>query len=175
MAGAGAGYGRNPYGAIQSLRSALQRAISCVTPSVLTARSAGGYGPDSEHLLTLGSGEPVRMAGIAEVSLWLRHFARVAEHEGLQGPWRADTTGYYYSILDGEGREVIAYHWHPGRRSPINFPHLHLGSGSGVSRNELQKAHIPTGRVELEDVLAMAIREFGVRPRRDDWAEILGT
>jgi hypothetical protein len=46
--------------------------------------------------------------------------------------------------------------------------------GSGVGREELQKAHIPTGRVELEDVLLLAIREFGVRPRRDDWEEILG-
>lgn len=173
MAGAGAGYGRNPYGAVQSLRSALQRAISCVTPSVLTTRSARGYGPGSDHLLTLGSGEPARMAGIAEVSLWLRHFARVVEHEGSQGPWRADTVGYYYALLDVEGREIIAYHWHPGRRSSIDFPHLHLGAGSGVSRDELQKAHVPTGRVELEDVLALAIREFGVRPRREDWAEIL--
>lgn len=172
---AGAGYGRNPYGAVQNLRSALQRAISCVTPSVLTVRSsAGEYGPGSEHALTLGSGEPARMAGIAGISLWLRHFARVSGHEGLQGPWRADTVGYYYAILDKEEQEVISYHWHPGRRSPIDFPHLHLGAGSGVSRDELQKAHVPTGRVELEDVLLMAIREFGVTPRREDWARILG-
>lgn len=57
----------------------------------------------------------------------------------------------------------------------MDFPHLHLGAGSGVSREGLQKAHIPTGRVELEDVLLMAIRELGVRPRRDDWQEILGS
>jgi hypothetical protein len=29
-------------------------------------------------------------------------------------------------------------------------------------------------RVELEDALLRAIREFDVRPRRDDWQEILG-
>jgi hypothetical protein len=78
-------------------------------------------------------------------------------------------------LREPEGPEIVAYHWHPGRRSPIDFPHLHLGAGSGVDREELHKAHLPTGRVELEDVLLMAIQEFGVRPRREDWEEILGT
>jgi hypothetical protein len=82
--------------------------------------------------------------------------------------------GYYYALRELEGSEIVAYHWHPGRRSPIDFPHLHLGAGSGIGREELQKAHVPTGRVDLEDVLLMAIREFGVRPRREDWARILG-
>ena len=57
----------------------------------------------------------------------------------------------------------------------MEFPHMRLGAVFGAGREEFQKAPIPTDRVELEDVLLMAIREFGVRPRRDDWREILGT
>jgi len=114
----------------------------------------------------------VRLPG-ADLSLSVQVFARVSEQAG-QAPWTVSPFGYSYALREPEGPEIVAYHWHPGRRSPIDFPHLHLGAGSGVGREELQKAHIPTGRVELEDVLMMAIREFGVRPRREDWARILG-
>jgi hypothetical protein len=114
----------------------------------------------------------VRLSG-ADLSLSVQVFARVSEQAG-QAPWTVSTFGYSYALREPEGPEIIAYHWHPGRRSPIDFPHLHLGAGAGIGREELQKAHIPTGRVELEDVLLMAIREFGVRSRRDDWQEILG-
>ncbi len=167
------GQGRNPYQAVQSYRSSLQRAVSCVTSSVILVGSTQGYRPGSEHRLVLGPEEAVRLPG-ADLSLSVQVFAWVSEPAG-QAPWTVSPFGYYYALRESEGPEIVAYHWHPGRRSPIDFPHLHLGAGSGVSREELQKAHIPTGRVELEDVLLMAIREFGVRPRRDDWQEILGT
>jgi hypothetical protein len=168
------GYGRNPYQAVQDFRSSLQRAISCVTPSVIAVRSATGYGVGSEHALTLGVPEAVKLPG-AGISLSVRAYARVVERDDGAAPWRVDLASYFHTLRDAQGREVIAYHWHPEGRSPIDFPHLHLGAGSVVGREELQKAHIPTGRVELEDVLLMAIREFGIRPRRDDWQEILGT
>jgi len=113
----------------------------------------------------------VRLPG-ANLSLSVQVFARVSEQAG-QAPWTVSPFGYSYALRESQGPEILAYHWHPGRRSPIDSPHLHLGAGSGVGREELQKAHIPTGRVELEDVLLMAIREFGVRSRREDWEEIL--
>jgi hypothetical protein len=114
----------------------------------------------------------VRLPG-ADLSLSVQVFARVSE-QAEQVPWTVSPFGYSYTLREPEGLEILAYHWHAGRRSPIDLPHLHLGAGSEVSREELQKAHVPTGRVELEDVLLMVIREFGVRPRRDDWQEILG-
>jgi hypothetical protein len=166
------GQGRNPYQAVQSYRSSFQRAVSCVTPSVILASSAQGYRPRSEHRLALGPEEAVKLPG-ADISLSVQVFARVSEQAG-QAPWTVSTFGYSYVLREPEGPEILAYHWHPGRRSPIDFPHLHLGAGSGVECERLQKAHIPTGLVELEDVLLLAIRELGVRPRRDDWEETLG-
>jgi hypothetical protein len=41
-----------------------------------------------------------------------------------------------------------------------------------MGRPELINAHFPTGRIALEDVLRLAITEFGVRPPRSDWAEV---
>ena len=37
----------------------------------------------------------------------------------------------------------------------------------------IHKHHFPTGRVSLEDVLHLAIKEFGAKPARADWEEVL--
>jgi hypothetical protein len=68
---------------------------------------------------------------------------------------------------------VFSYQWHPGGRSPVTWPHLHLGAGAEVGRTELASAHLPTGRVSIEEVLRLAITELGVEPLRDDWREVL--
>lgn len=163
--------GRTPYEAVQNLRSTFQRAISCVTKSVVTIQGAG-YGPRSEHSLILGDSDPVSLSGV-DIALWLRHFTQVVKQEDSRIPWQVETIGYIYSLLDDEGKEIVSYQWHPGERSPVTTPHLHLGAGANVGRAELQKAHIPTGLIELEDVLLLAIREFGARARRGDWHMIL--
>lgn len=165
-------YGRTPYEAIQNFRSTLQRVVSCITDSVIVVRGSE-YGPGSEHFLSLGSGGPIKQSGV-DIALWIRHFARVVEHDASRTPWRAETIGYLYSLLEDKGQEIISYQWHPNQQSPITTPHLHLGAGANIGRAELQKAHIPTGLIDLEDVLLLAIREFGATPRRDDWALILG-
>ena len=68
---------------------------------------------------------------------------------------------------------MIAFHWHPtGRGGNIAFPHLHLGRAAGAVDID-PKAHVPTGRVSLEAVVAFLIRELGVRPLRPDWGTIL--
>lgn len=109
----------------------------------------------------------------ADVALSVQLFARVQERDDPASPWRVGLFGYFYALEEPEGREILTYHWHPDSRSPVTFPHLHLGAGARVERRELREAHIPTGHVELENVLAMAILDFGTRPQRDDWAGIL--
>ena len=99
-------------------------------------RSAEGYRPGSEHRLALGLEEAIKLPG-ADVSLSVQIFARVQEQAGQVPPWAISPFGYYYALREPEGPEIVAYHWHPGRRSPVDFPHLHLGAGSRVSREEL--------------------------------------
>lgn len=77
---------------------------------------------------------------------------------------------YMYHVVTDDMTEVILFHWHPDGRSAQHAPHLHVGSSqltpaSVVSR----KTHVPTGRVAVEAVLELLIRDFGVVPLRTDW------
>jgi hypothetical protein len=80
---------------------------------------------------------------------------------------------YAYGIVDVQGHEILSYQWHPNSVSHVRTPHLHLGSGSLVGREELQRSHLPTGFVELHQVLRLLIEEFQVTPLRADWDDLL--
>jgi hypothetical protein len=60
----------------------------------------------------------------------------------------------------GPEREMFAYHWHSNERTAITFPHFHLYQGSGAMRDEVRKAHVPTGRLAFEDVLRLDFGHF---------------
>ncbi|MGH3088110.1 MAG: hypothetical protein ACRDSJ_12420 [Rubrobacteraceae bacterium] len=167
--------GATPYDAFQNFRRPLQRAIGCVaSPSVVFwSQSSDGYTPGLQHVLTFSDGEPVFFKGEKRIGLSSFFWYRAVRAEGERGEWKIRTTAYYHTLEDESRREIIAYHWHPEQPGPIDFPHLHLGAGIGAEMGEVYKAHIPTGRVSLEDVIRLAIRDFGVEPQRDDWREIL--
>jgi hypothetical protein len=103
-------------------------------------------------------------------ALSLRHFFVTAA--GARAGWTIRTIGYSYGLLAGEGRELLAYHWHAAGPSPVVSPHLHLGAA--LLRPELARpfgrAHWPTGHVTLTELLRVAIVDLGVEPLRDDWA-----
>jgi hypothetical protein len=83
---------------------------------------------------------------------------------------------YDYTLLSVEsGQEVLAYHWHPTGRSDITYPHLHLYGGVGALQPNIRKAHLPTGRIAVEDVLRLAITHLQVIPLREDWDDIITT
>jgi len=136
-----------------------------------------GYSPSREHTLAPNLGEPVRLRGERELDLvsklWYRVVPGFAGEAAERGPWRVETLAYSHGLETPEAREIIAYHWHPGQGSNIVYPHLHLGAGLGADLDILEKTHIPTGRIALEDVLRFAILELGVEPQREDWAEVL--
>ena len=90
------------------------------------------------------------------------------------------SVGYSYRILEPEGREILAYHWHPTSVSPVKNPHVHLSSRIGPlviapsgAAVALADMHLPTGFVDLNDVVRLLIAEFGVEPRRADWDAVL--
>ncbi len=134
--------------------------------------SGGYYVAEAPHALILSDGDAVPLAGARDLSLWIHQNYRVVETEGRRRSWTARTTGYVYRLLAG-GRELIAYHWHPRGRSPQTAPHMHLGPAAKLGFADLGRAHLPTGRIGLADVLRLAIRDLWVEPRRDDWREVL--
>ncbi len=97
----------------------------------------------------------------------LRHqFQLVKVHEHS---WHVSSVAYFYQLSDNSGKELVAWHWHPGRG--VDHPHIHtaLGDiGKGI--------HLPSGRVSIESVIRMLIDELGVQPTRDhkdDWREVI--
>lgn len=164
--------GRTPAEAVRAFRGALQQAVSCVTADVLTV-GRGGYAPAPfAHLLQLPS-RPVRLAGEVRIALTVNHWYHVVHDAGARRQWRVHTAGYLYALDNWDGREIIAYHWHPIGPSHVTTPHLHLGAGAGTLRRDLAQSHLPTGPIPLMDVLRLAIEAFAVRPLRPDWSEVL--
>ena len=89
--------------------------------------------------------------------------------EGGTG-WSTHTRSYLYQVYADDGREFIAFHWHPGR-GRIALPHAHFKTLSEPLA--MGKAHIPTGRISLEAVIRLLIEELGVQPIRQDWERVL--
>lgn len=160
--------GKTPRQAVDQFLTPLQRALSCITDAVLQCRvptRASVHGAANLAPLTR------LKAGAETFHLTVELHFRIVEDAGPRGPYRLTTIKYSYSLLDADEKEILAYHWHPD--GDVAFPHLHIGCGARAARIELHKAHIPTGRIALEDLLRMAINEFGIEPRRDDWRDVL--
>jgi hypothetical protein len=151
------------------MREVLQRAVSCVTADVLTGRSDA-----VASNLTLIS-RLARRSGDGPLTLTLQHyFALVADTTPNQrNRWQAKVVTYYYTLDDTDGREILAYHWHPSGRSQATTPHLHLGAGAGTLRPELTKAYLQTGLVTPVALLSLVVEQYGVQPRRADWPGVL--
>lgn len=161
--------GRTPVVASRALRESLQRAVSCVTTAVLVPQTEG-----SETKLNLIS-RLVRPARDEAITLSIRHSFNLVHEASRESRsrWEAHTTGYMYTLEGADGREILAYHWHPTGNSHVTTPHLHLGAGAGSLRPELTKAHLDTGLITPVTLLALSIEQFGVRPRRADWRAVL--
>lgn len=166
--------GRTPAEAVVDYRDPIQRAVDCVVPTVVNIR--GGYHPsDRPHSLILGDGSPQRLRG-TRIVISLSHLYRVMlleDPDDPRGSWGVNTVGYMYALCEREGPEILSYHWHPFREGEFTLPHLHLGAGAGIGRPELVAAHLPTGRIAIEDFLRLVLRDFGATPRRSDWEAVL--
>ena len=157
---------RTPAAAREALRAALQQAISRVTSAVLTVES---------DAVETRLGMTTRLARTTvrdPITLSIRYTVALV-HAADAAVWQTRTTGYMYTLDDADGREILAYHWHPAGRSHVTTPHLHLGAGAGLLRSELQKAHLLTGLVTSAALLTLLVEQFDIRPRRAEWAATL--
>lgn len=164
--------GRTPAEAVNNYVESLQTPVSCVSNSIVTVRG-GYYVSNRSHILELNNGHPVRLAGTSRLWIAFRQYYRIVESELPRTRWTVIETGYEYSIMDADHREILAYHWHPVGRSSFISQHLHIGHGALPAREELHTAHLPTGYVSLPDIIRLLIRDFIVTPRRSDWESVL--
>jgi hypothetical protein len=161
--------GRDPAEATQNFVDPLQKAISCVCPDVLL--TTGYYRRAEPHVLFFG--RAARLRGDSRLRLRVTLEFTHVQAPDPRGPWKVTIAGYWYALEAEDEQELIVYHWHPNAAGEITFPHLHLESAAQVGYRGLVGTHVPTGWVELQDVLRFAITHLDVKPRRDDWRQIL--
>lgn len=159
--------GPTPAAASRELRNVLQRALSCVSSAVAQTEVIG-----PTTLLNADSRLQRRAGGHIRVFV-LHDFVAVSDADQPRSErWQTRTAGYQYRLEDDDGRETLAYYWHPQGQSHVSIPHLHLGAALGTLRMEMVKAHLHTGIVTPVAILALAVEAFGASPRRTDWAEV---
>ncbi len=159
--------GSTPGAAARATRDALQALLSTISNVVLRTDAAG-----PAVLLTARDRLSRRSGG--HISLHLLYaFNTVSDVARPRSErWQARTVGYQYRLEDRDGREIVAYHWHPQGPSHVAVPHLHLGAALGTIRPEMTKAHLETGMVAPSAIFTLAIEHFAVVVRRSDWASI---
>ena len=148
----------------------MQDVVRCLTDDGFVSR--GGRGRDvctvvfQRHIVPLqrrAGLEPVRVKFVVEYSI-----ADAAERPGW---WEAQCVGWAYDVLDGGGRPILAFHWHPRESGHVTRPHLHAyGAHESV---DLHKLHPPTGHVTLSSIVRFLIEGLGVLPRRPNWQAVL--
>jgi hypothetical protein len=114
----------------------------------------------------------VTLQGRYRLEFSLLHAYELRQSSGEPSQWSASSEAYFYQLREREGSEIIAFHWHPGRRNQPSFPHLHVTSQVGTVEIAA-KRHVPTGRVSIEAVVRFLIQELHARPLRRDWAQVL--
>lgn len=162
---------RTPREAVRAFLAPLNRAIASFT----SAQLAGGDAPNVDHALIFRPTRYARLAGYldplsdpVELRFSLAHNYKVTQTDG---GWTVHTQGYTYQFELDDGQEIVIYHYDPRSASKVKTPHLHV---RGLDKPfDLGKAHFPTGRVSIEEVLRFAVRELGVRPRATNWQTIL--
>jgi len=124
----------------------------------------------THHLSFVGKPPLAQLSG-TELFLFFSQNYRIVQCSHDDQAWKVSTTSYFYRLDDEEGNEILSYHWHP--HSAPAYPHLHLKRGSLVGRAELQKTHMPTGRVAVESVVEFLVETFNVVPLEEDWEHIV--
>ncbi len=159
--------------AFASSVEALNDIVGSVTHHRLVVLSRGGGGLDA--LIGFRSSANVLAAApLRGAALAVRVFLDARDPSGDAA---RPITGYDYALLDRDGVELLAYHWHPGRGGlGQDAPHVHVsaalrpGRASGnAAILSLDKRHLLTGPVALAGFLGMLVGEFGIAPVAADW------
>lgn len=83
-----------------------------------------------------------------------------------------DLVAYKYTLLTlPTEQEVFGYHLHG---PPVTWPHFHLGAGAGELAAAVAESHFPAVLDDIEEIVAMPIRDMKVAPLREDWPRLLG-
>lgn len=165
--------GRSPSEAVAAFLEPIQIAVSCIGIAKVTLSPKGRSELGQTHLLTLNGGVPVLLSNGHGLDVRLQ-YEIVRSAASAAQPFRVTTRAYLHAIKAPDGRELISAHWHPTGNSAEHEPHWHIGAAALADDGVFSpRAHIPSPRVSIENLVGMCITQFGCRPQKDDWEELL--
>lgn len=162
---------RTAQEAVSAFATSFQQALSCV----VTGRfNVSGYRPaDDPAYANLDGGLPVPLVTGSRLGIVVNLRYRL-QQDRPHGPWNVHIAAYRYGLLDDGSRDMVSYEWHPEGASWVTWPHLHIGNSMLREGAPLTaRMHLPATYILIKDIVALVIREFGVRPRRRDWEAVL--
>jgi hypothetical protein len=164
--------GRTPQETVKAWASSFQQALSCIT---LAQFHVDGYRPaERPHNGALNGGLVASLDANPSLGVVVILRYRILQESADAGARMVRIVAYRYALLDDAERDILAYEWHPEGTSWVTWPHLHVGSAMLRDGARLSsRMHLPTGQIGIEDVIRLAIVDFGVRPRRSDWLAVL--
>lgn len=182
----------SPERAVDAFLDRYRETLDCLVDGTMFGTGASVGIEESVTLFVPGQSAPnvARLrthGGAGEIYFAFSHLYEVVAVSGAarRASFAVQTTFYQFAILDYEENEIVVYDWAPTGPSPVRTPHLHVpaagsivlkqraGSPLAQRRTFLGSLHLPTGRIALEDIVVLLIREFAAVPRRSDWDEVL--
>jgi hypothetical protein len=166
-------HGETPGDARERHRHFLQLALSCIhaTAYLYFARPPLATDPDLWVLDSNPSPIPLDRWEGEPIYLTVTQSLRMRRHKRQ---WRMSTQQYIYNVAEGSDTRtyLFAWHWHPA----LGRSECHLHARAELSNGtRLDKKHIPTARISLEEVLRFLISECDVVPAKDEteWRKLL--
>ncbi len=161
-------------GARERHKHYLQQALRCVTDAAYFYWAQPPLRDDPDLWSLDTNPKPIELERMAGGTLYLAigQSLRVRYHKKQ---WRMSTQQYIYNVAElpdspGSRDYLFAWHWHP----ELGPQECHLHANAALSNGmRLDKKHLPTARVSLEEVLRFLISECDVFPARDDWQQVL--
>ena len=165
-----------PAEAFDEYAKPLRAVLGCLTRETLLKKTIPGstdqYGNALQRFFFVKS--PVRLKG-SGLCFDFSHYFRIV-WRGETSSYTVETASYTYEIEDeATQHELLAFHWEPeSLHSAVRIPHLHVGFALADKTLPFNnKAHIPGGRVALEDVVHFLLSDLKVAPLNSNWEAVL--
>jgi hypothetical protein len=162
--------GKNPTEAFYAFQRPLQQNLACITRDVLVTSKGGRHDLEAIHSLTTSDGPILITQDGQQLDVGLQYSIIKTGDSGKMA-YRCTTKAYAYAILDAENHALFAWHWHPFGNSSYVEPHAHPFAID--PRLLPPRAHFPSGRISLEQVIRFTIDQLDVKPLRGDWDKVL--
>lgn len=164
--------GRTQQEALDAFKDPIQQAVSCLGQAKVLL-STPAQDETAARALTLNHSGYMSLRQVNRPNPRVIDFHMTINFHLAKQPelenWKVQTDAYRYRLVV-DASESLLFHWHPEGRSSFDRPHLHVGNRELAKHALLSgKAHVPTARVSLEEVVNFLIQDLGVPPATKDW------